>query len=49
MESEAKKKIKGGTGCAVLSDKEGFEICEKCFGITNAKAGAPETLSIFDL
>ena len=48
MEQEAKKKIKGGTGCAVLSDREGFEICDKYFGLTVVKA-VPETVSIFDL
>ena len=50
MEHEARKKIKGGTGCAVLSDKEGFEICEKCFGLKSAdRKNEPDTLSIFDL
>lgn len=51
MRDKAQKQLSKGANCVVLSDDEGFAICEKYFGISaeKSKKSQSNVMSIFDL
>lgn len=51
MRDEAQKRRGKGENCVVLTDDEGFAICEKYFGVSaeKIKKSQSNVMSIFDL